>query len=76
MPGEHYRFYDDFGQQEPAAHEFNCRCADCFPAVKAVEREAELELEASESDGETSSEDSVEEAREEELPGEDDAEDS
>ena len=58
VPGEHYRSFEDWAQQEPGAHEFNCRCADCFPAPKAADREEECEAEASESDGETSSEDS------------------
>ena len=52
VPGEHYRFFDDYGQELPAEHEFNHRCKDCFPAgAAAPENEMEMEV----SDGEDSS---------------------
>ena len=65
IAGEHYKFYDDLGQAEPAEHLYNCRCSDCFPAARQAQRAVEAEFEASGSDGSSDSASSVLEGLEE-----------
>ena len=36
VPGEHYRIFEDLGQQEPPDHQFTHRCRQCFPSSLEV----------------------------------------
>jgi hypothetical protein len=50
-PGEHYRSYEDFGQQVPESSLYNARCKDCFPAGVFSQAAEEAEEAGSDSDG-------------------------
>ena len=55
VPGDHYRSFDAYGEEQPEAHAFNVRCRDCFPAPKLEQRQQEAAAEASDSSGSSSS---------------------
>ena len=61
LAGEHFKKFDDCGQEEPETHLYNLRCRDCFPAAAEAAVREEAEQEAS-NGSEASSTDSREES--------------
>ena len=67
VPGDHYRHFEDWGQQLPPASRFAARCKDCF-GKEAEKPVVPTKPEDDESVSETSAESSADEEAEVEAP--------